>query len=100
VLDLLLLDPSNPRSVVFQLEGLIGYLRKVAALHGECGHDTLEPLLARFAQLDHANDLRPGPGRLKDLVDATYSASFQVSERLAARFFSYAGRVEAEKFRA
>ncbi len=100
VLDLLLLDPSNPRSVVFQLEGLVGYLRKVAALHGECGHETLEPLIGAFAQLDHANDLRPGPGRLKDLVDATYAASFKVSERLAARFFSYAGRVEAEKFRA
>ncbi len=98
-LDLLLLDESNPRAVVFQLEGLIGYLNRVSKLHGPCGQDLLEPLLAQLRALNPARDLRPGSEVLLALMRNLYSASYRLSEQLASRFFSYAGRIDARVFK-
>ena len=90
-LDLLLLDESNPRAVVFQLDGLVGYLHRVAAVHGDCGQELMEPLLSQLRCLDPGRDLRPGSETLLTLMRTLPSASAQLSERLGARFFSYAG---------
>lgn len=98
-LDLLLLDDGNPRAVLFQLEGLLGYLRRVAAVHGSCGEELMVPLLAQLQALNPAQDLRPGSEKLLILMRHIYSASYQLSERIASRFFSYAGHVDANMFR-
>ncbi len=100
VLDLLILDNGNPRSVIFQLEGLIGALRRVAAVHGPSGEEIFEPLLAQLKSLDPGRDLRPGGEELLTLLRNIYSASYQVSERLASQFFSYAGHIDASVFKA
>ena len=99
-LDLLLLDESNPRSVVFQLDGLVGYLNRIATLHGPCGQDRLQPLLDQLRALDPVRDLKPGGETLLALMRNLYSASYQLSEQLASRFFSYAGRMDASVFKA
>jgi uncharacterized circularly permuted ATP-grasp superfamily protein/uncharacterized alpha-E superfamily protein len=98
-LDLLLLDESNPRGVLFQLTGLLGYLNRISQFHGPCGQHLIEPLIAQLRALDPANDLRPGSEKLLALMRQIYSSSYQLSEQLAARFFSYAGVVEPNMFR-
>jgi uncharacterized circularly permuted ATP-grasp superfamily protein/uncharacterized alpha-E superfamily protein len=100
VLDLLILDSANPRSVIFQLEGLIGALKRVAAVHGPCGDEILEPLLTQLQALDPGRDLRPGGEELLTLMRNIYSASYQVSERLASRFFNYAGHMDVSVLQA
>lgn len=99
-LDLLLLDDANPRAVVFQLDGLIGALNRVAAVHGPCGQELLEPLLAQLRGIDAGRELRPGGEKLLALIRNIYSASYRLSELLAARFFSYVGRIDASVFKA
>jgi uncharacterized alpha-E superfamily protein len=94
-IDLLVLDESNPRSVAFQLEGLVNYLRRVAAVQGECGESRIAPLLAQVRSLDSEADLHPGSERLRALLGDIQFASSQLSDRLDAQFFSYAGDVGA-----
>jgi uncharacterized alpha-E superfamily protein len=94
VLDLLILDTGNPRAIIFQLEGLVGALKRVAAVHGQSGDDVFEPLLNQLRELDPGRDLRPGGEALLSLMRKIYSASYQVSERLAAHFFNYVGRMD------
>ena len=91
VLDLLLLDADNPRSVSFQLHGLSGYLTRLETIHGPCGHDLIEPVMLQLRSLDAARDLRPGGELLLGLMRQLYDTSFQLSERLSARFLSYSG---------
>ena len=90
VLDLLVLDEANPRSVSFTADGVCGYLQKLETAFGPCGGDLLAPLLARLAQLDPAVDLHPQSARLLELLEALRAAVFSVSERLATRFFNLA----------
>lgn len=98
-LDLLLLDTANPRAIIFQLEGLVGYLNRISVQHGPCGQEVLSPLLDQLRALDPVQDLRPGGEKLLGLMRNLHSASYWLSEQLAARFFSYAGRIEAQAFK-
>ncbi|MBC3881611.1 circularly permuted type 2 ATP-grasp protein [Undibacterium sp. LX40W] len=91
VLDLLLLDESNPRSVVFQLEGILTYLSKLARSYGACGTELLAPLLQELLVLDPAHDFYAGNPALIDLLGRISRASAEVSDRLSVRFFSYTG---------
>ena len=56
VLDLLLLDESNPRSILFQLDGIVQSLKKIARTYGPCGEEQLsllkEELLALVPDAD------------------------------------------------
>jgi uncharacterized alpha-E superfamily protein len=94
-LDLLVLDESNPRSVAFQLEGLVNYLRRVASVQGECGEAGIAPLLAQVRSLDPEDDLHPGNKQLRSLLRDIHLASSRLSDRLEAQFFSYAGHTDA-----
>jgi uncharacterized alpha-E superfamily protein len=87
VLDLLLLDLSNPRSVGFQLEGLVAYLRKIEALHGACGASDMEALYQRLMHLDRSRELSASSQSLQALLRDLYSASYNLSDRLNERFF-------------
>lgn len=91
VLDLLLLDDSNPRSVVFQLKGLLKYLKKLANSYGSFGELMLAPLMAELQALSPATDLVCGNERLIDLINRVNRNSHALSEQIAVRFFSYTG---------
>ncbi len=87
-LDLLLLDDTNPRAIVFQLNGLHKYLRKLEALHGPCGVDAVQALQHRLATLQPERDLRPDSQHLAQVLHAIYQGSEQLAQRIELRFFS------------
>lgn len=89
VLDLLLLDQTNPRSLAFQLDGLLGSLGKLSDSHGVCGLSLLTPLLEQLQGLDVDAELYCANPRLLDLLGRIQLASGQLSEQLSVRFFSY-----------
>ena len=89
VLDLLLLDETNPRSIVFQLNGIIGTLGKVTQDQGAGGLDLLAPLKAELTALDPGVDLKHGNALLSDLLSRIGQASAALSEQIGVQFFSY-----------
>ena len=89
VLDLLLLDETNPRSIVFQLNGIIGTLGKVTQTQGAGGLDLLAPLKAELTALDPGVDLKHGNALLSDLLSRIGQASAALSEQIGVQFFSY-----------
>ena len=89
VLDLLLLDETNPRSIVFQLNGIIGTLGKVTQAQGAGGLDLLTPLKAELIALDPGVDLNHGNAMLSDLLSRIGQASAALSEQIGVQFFSY-----------
>jgi uncharacterized circularly permuted ATP-grasp superfamily protein/uncharacterized alpha-E superfamily protein len=98
LLDLLLLDTGNPRSVAFQLFGLNDYLRRLEEIYGPCGAEQLQPLLAAMEELDLERDLRPESERLLALLRNLQSVSYTLSEHISQRFFSLAGEANRQTF--
>ena len=90
VLDLLVLDRANPRSVLFQASGVFSYMKKLEDTYGDCGGEILRPGIEALEGLDPARDLRPESERLREAIDALRSAAFALSDRLSHRFFSHA----------
>lgn len=88
MLDLLLLDDTNPRSVVFQLQGLIKYLRKLEQSHGPCGAEILLPLSRTLHHLQPERDLRRDSKALAQLLHDIQEASNQIAHKIESRFFS------------
>lgn len=95
VLDLLLLDQSNPRSLLFQLQGLQKNLLKLAARYDNAGETLLVPLRNALLALDPDRDLYCGNSALLELLQQVKTASEQLAEQISARFFSYTARFEA-----
>ncbi|MET0266616.1 MAG: circularly permuted type 2 ATP-grasp protein [Duganella sp.] len=89
VLDLLLCDESNPRSIVFQLDGILGTLRRIAQTHGACGAHLLAPLRSELKALAPGADLTHGNAMLGALLNRIQLASAALSEHLSVQFFSY-----------
>jgi uncharacterized circularly permuted ATP-grasp superfamily protein/uncharacterized alpha-E superfamily protein len=89
VLDLLVLDESNPRSLRFQILGLYDYLVRLSETFGPCEAESLEPLIARLHALDAADDLRPGGKTLPALLADLQRLAHTLSDRLSMRFFSH-----------
>ena len=89
VLDLLILDDSNPRSIVFQVKGLHDYLTRLGNALGPCGAEVLVPSIEVLATIDVAVDLQPGNARLGGLLAGLQAASLTLSEQLGLRFFSH-----------
>jgi uncharacterized alpha-E superfamily protein len=90
VLDLLVLDGTNPRSVRFQADGLYSYLKKLEDTYGNCGSELLRPGIEALDGLDAARDLQPESAGLRDTVDTLRSAAFALSDELSHRFFNHA----------
>jgi uncharacterized alpha-E superfamily protein len=90
VLDLLVLDGANPRSVMFQASGMLAYLDILEASYGPCGADIVRPGFEALEALDPAADLRAGSEKLRGAVDRLRSASLALSDRLTQRFFNQA----------
>ena len=91
VLDLLILDDSNPRSVLFQLDGILSGLQKMAMNEHDLGSQGLAACQAEFLALAPETNLFGGNARLIDLLGRTRRASEAMSEQISVQFFSYTG---------
>ena len=89
VLDLLVRDDANPRSVAFQVKGLAEYIAKLEATHGRFGSDVLAPAQGLLRALDPI-DLHPDSTALSACLDRLQSAGNAVSDELSLKFFSHA----------
>jgi len=98
VLDLLICDESNPRSVAFQLIGLRDYLKRIGEQFGDQVDDRVDLAVAALRRLDPATDLSPESPRLAQLVDEWAQTGARLSEQLSLRFFSLVGEVNRQTF--
>ena len=89
VLDLLIREEANPRSLAFQVKGLVEYTAKLEAIHGRFASDVLAPAHAALGRLSAA-DLHPESVALSTLLDQLQRTAFQVSDELSLKFFSHA----------
>ncbi len=85
ILDLLMLDETNPRSVIFQLKGLRKYLYHLPSSYSI---EVLIPVLDALRNLQPQTDLRHDSATLSALLAQIMQASYTISERIERRFFS------------
>jgi uncharacterized alpha-E superfamily protein len=104
VLDLLVRDAHNPRSIYFQLKGLNDFVGRVMDAYGpvdasgEAVKESLEAAVLALETLDPGADLRHGSARLAALLQDWHDASFRLSEQLGLRFFAHVGEVNRQTF--
>ncbi|MEO8144775.1 MAG: circularly permuted type 2 ATP-grasp protein [Betaproteobacteria bacterium] len=98
VLDLLVRDVTNPRSVAFQLKGLQDFVGRIGDAYGESMEETFGPAVMALEAIDPGADLRHGSARLAALLQEWHDASFRLSEQLGLRFFSHVGEVNRQTF--
>jgi uncharacterized circularly permuted ATP-grasp superfamily protein/uncharacterized alpha-E superfamily protein len=89
VLDLLVRDEANPRSLAFQAKGLADYIGKLESSHGRFASDVLAPGHAALQNLSAA-DLSPESPALAAAIDQLQRAAHQMSDELTLKFFSHA----------
>ncbi len=89
VLDLLIRDETNPRSVAFQMKGLVEFVDKLEREHGRFASDVLAPGMAALKGLV-TDDLRPESTALAALLDQLARIARSTSDELTLRFFSHA----------
>jgi uncharacterized alpha-E superfamily protein len=90
VLDLLVLDATNPRSVMFQASGAHSALLKLESAYGPCGSELFGHALQTLEGLDVARDLQPENAQLSETIDTLRGAAFALNDRLTQRFFNHA----------
>ena len=98
VLDLLVRDVHNPRSVYFQLKGLSDFVGRIADAYGEGVEERLDAAVMSLEAIDPGADLRHGSPRLGALLQEWHDASFRLSEQLGLRFFSHVGEANRQTF--
>ena len=89
VLDLLVLDAENPRSLMFQAAGIHSALLKLELAYGACGSELFGSAVATLERLDPA-DLQPDNPGLRETVDTLRGAAVTLNDRLTLRFFNHA----------
>jgi len=98
MLDLLVRDVHNPRSIYFQLKGLNDFVGRIEDAYGEGVEERLEAAVLSLESLDPGADLRHGGTRLAALLQDWHDASARLSEQLGLRFFSHVGEVNRQTF--
>jgi uncharacterized alpha-E superfamily protein len=98
VLDLLIRDEANPRSIAFQVHGLRDYAQRLADLFGDFGDERFHGALKGLLQLDPGNDFQPGNERLLARLDEWQAAAYRHGEQLGLRFFSHVGEASSQTF--
>jgi uncharacterized circularly permuted ATP-grasp superfamily protein/uncharacterized alpha-E superfamily protein len=98
VLDLVVCDESNPRSIAFQLRGMRDYLDRLEEHFGSAGEERLDQALADLRAIDPGKDLNPDSPRLKALLEGWSATAARLSETLALRFFALVGEVNRQTF--
>ncbi len=89
VLDMVVRDEANPRSLAFQVNGLADYIARIEASHGGFAGETIAPAQAALRALKPA-DLDPESELLRQLVDQLQRAAHAVSDDISMKFFSHA----------
>lgn len=89
VLDLLVRDEANTRSIAFQVRGLGDFVRRLELLHGPFGTHVLARHAEVLARLEPA-DLRPDSERLRGLLQALQQAACGLSDEITQKFFAHA----------
>lgn len=93
VLDLLLRDKTNPRSVAFQAKGLADCLTKLGAsnpsVSPERAQELFQPSNRALSDLREA-DLSPESPELAKVLADLRQAAFAVSDELTLRYFTHA----------
>jgi len=89
VLDMVMRDEANPRSLAFQAKGLAEFIAKLEASHGEFASATLAPAHAALRALA-ADDLRPESEHLDEVIDGLQHAAHAISDATSLKFFSHA----------
>lgn len=89
VLDLVIGDGANPRSVMFQASGIHDYLSRLEKRFGACGSDIIAPALNALKQLDPAQHFQPENHHLRQVIDDLRRSAFAVNDRLTQNFFSH-----------
>jgi len=89
VLDILVRDDTNPRSIAFQVKGLSEYIAKLELSHGRFASDVLAPAELRLRELT-AQDLNPESEALAQLLDQLHKCASTVSDEITLKFFSHA----------
>jgi uncharacterized circularly permuted ATP-grasp superfamily protein/uncharacterized alpha-E superfamily protein len=89
VLDLLLREEANPRSVAFQVKGLSEYVAKLEAAHGRFASDVLAPGQAALARLTF-DELHPESEAMARVLEQLHRAALAASDELSLKFFSHA----------
>ena len=98
VLDLLVRDEANPRSIAFQVLGLRDFVRRLIELFGEFGDERFEGPVAALQRIDPATDLQPGSERLAALLEQWHETSGRLAEQIGLRFFSHVGESSRQTF--
>ena len=98
VLDLLVCDDANPRSIAFQVYGLHDYARRLNEMFGDIGEERLDAALARLRALNPGADLNHGSPKLAALLDECQAAGGRLGEQLGHRFFSHVGEAARQTF--
>jgi uncharacterized circularly permuted ATP-grasp superfamily protein/uncharacterized alpha-E superfamily protein len=89
VLDMLMRDETNPRSLAFQVKGLSEYIAKLELSHGRFASDVLEPAQAALRELG-AQDLHPESSAVAQVLEQLRKCAGTVSDELTLKFFSHA----------
>jgi uncharacterized circularly permuted ATP-grasp superfamily protein/uncharacterized alpha-E superfamily protein len=89
VLDLVLRDETNPRSVAFQLRGLTQMLARIDRALDGIDTDVAPPVLGGLGRYEDPHLLEPDEP-LAAWLDELADAAATLSDRLSMRFFSHA----------
>jgi uncharacterized circularly permuted ATP-grasp superfamily protein/uncharacterized alpha-E superfamily protein len=98
VLDLLVRDEANPRSIAFQVFGLRDFVRRLVELFGEFGDERFLGPAADLQAIDPAADLKHGSEKLAALLGEWHDASSRLAEQIGLRFFSHVGESSRQTF--
>ncbi|HZW72193.1 MAG TPA: alpha-E domain-containing protein, partial [Caldimonas sp.] len=89
VLDMIVRDEANPRSLAFQAKGLAEFIARLETAHGEFASTLLAPAHAALRELPAA-ELRPESAQLADLIGQLQGAAYAISDAVSLKFFSHA----------
>lgn len=89
VLDLIVLDGSNPRSVLFQARGVKDYLEVLESSYGvPCGADLFRKPVAFLMEMDRDRHLNPESRELREAIADLRAAALKLNDELTQRFFN------------
>ena len=89
VLDMIVRDEANPRSLAFQVKGLAEFIGRLEATHGPFASTIVAPARTSLGALV-ADDLAPESAALADCIGQLQRAAFAISDAISLKFFSHA----------